>query len=437
MDCGMGEAAGYGEFKKGWPVVLSAMLGIGLGLSPLPFYTIGILAKPLAKAFGWGFGQIFFGVSISSIVVPLVSPIIGLLAERFGVRRVALTSLVLFGLSFMAFAASTGSLILFYLNWALVAHCGAGTLPITFTRAVNNRFETRKGLALGLSLLGTGLFGYFGVWYTAFVIAHFGWRAAYVAVGALPLLIAFPVAVLGFRDVGPARQTGAERRAEASARRAATPGMTAREAFADWRFWLIGCAFIPIAFAVGATIPNLANILKQNGFSPETAVGLASLIGLSVIVGRAAGGWLVDRFWAPGVAVVLIGIPAAACWVLAHGALSYGVTAAAVVLVGFAAGAEYDLMAFLTARYFGMKSYGVVYGALYGFFAVGSGFGPPVFGAAFDKSHSYVMPLSVAALAMFMGALALLGLGRYRTFSQPAGASILAEAEATADTRSV
>jgi predicted MFS family arabinose efflux permease len=427
------EATGYGEFKKGWPVVVSAMLGIGLGLSPLPFYTVGVLARPLAKAFGWGFGQIFFGVTITSIVVPFASPVIGFLSERVGVRRVALTSLVLFSLAFMAFSLSTGSLVLFYVNWALVALFGVGTLPITWTKAVNNHFEMRKGLALGLSLLGTGLFGYFGVWFTAWLIAHYGWRAAYVGVGALPLLIALPVAFFAFHDVGPARQTVAERRASAAARAAATPGMTAREAFLDWRFWLIGLAFVPIAFAIGATIPNLVNILKQNAFSPETAVGLASLIGLSVIVGRAAGGWLVDRFWAPGVAVALLGIPAAACWVLAHGPFNYSITAFAVFLVGFAAGAEYDLLAFLTARYFGMKSYSVIYGALYSFFAVGSGVGPPVFGAAFDKTHSYTVPLTLTAGVMFIGALALLALGRYRTFDQPKGAIIIAAAEATAD----
>jgi len=425
----------FDEFKTGWPVVLSALLGIGLGLSPLPFYTIGILAKPLAKAFGWGFGQIFFGVTITSMVVPLASPVIGLLTERFGVRRVALISLFLFSLSFMGFAVSNGSLVVFYTNWALVALFGVGTLPITWTRAVNNYFEIRKGLALGLSLLGTGLFGYFGVWLTAWLIATYGWRIAYVGIGALPLLIALPVAFFAFHDIGGAGQSGAERRASDAARQAATPGMPAREVFRDWRFWLIGFAFVPIAFTIGGSIPNLANILKQDGFSPAAAIGLASIIGLSVIVGRTAGGWLVDRFWAPGVGLLLLGVPAAACWLLGEGPLSYGPTATAVFLIGFAAGAEYDLLAFLVARYFGMKSYGVIYGALYSFFAVGAGIGPPIFGAAFDTSHSYAQPLAFAGASMLVGALALLFLGRYRTFAHTSGAQILAEAEATADSR--
>ena len=44
---------GYGEFKRGWPIVLSALLGIGLGLSPVPFYTLGSFAPQLASDFHW------------------------------------------------------------------------------------------------------------------------------------------------------------------------------------------------------------------------------------------------------------------------------------------------------------------------------------------------------------------------------------------------
>ena len=74
--------------------------------------------------------------------------------------------------------------------------------------------------------------------------------------------------------------------------------------------------------------------------------------------------------------------------------------------------------AFLVARYFGMKGYGGVYGALYGFFALGAGFGPVVFGAGFDKSGSYAGPLHVSAGLLLASAVLLLLLGRYRRFDQ-------------------
>ena len=104
------------------------MLGIGLGLSPVPFYSIGMLAPELHQAFGWEFGAIMGGLPIMTFAVLLASPAVGLLADRFGVRRVALISVALFALSFMGFALGTGSITLFYFNWALMAVWGAGTL---------------------------------------------------------------------------------------------------------------------------------------------------------------------------------------------------------------------------------------------------------------------------------------------------------------------
>jgi len=120
------------------------MLGIGLGLSPVPFYTMGNFAPVLAKEFGWSFGAIFAAFPILTGVVLLMSPLVGVLSDRYGVRLIALSSSVLFGLSFMSLALLNGNIHWFYATWGASAVVGAGSLPITWTRAVNNRFETRK-----------------------------------------------------------------------------------------------------------------------------------------------------------------------------------------------------------------------------------------------------------------------------------------------------
>lgn len=394
---------GSQEFRRGWGVVLAALLGIGLGLSPVPFYTIGMLAPELNKAFGWAFSAMMMGLPIMTLGVLVASPLVGLLADRFGVRRVALSSIVLFSLSFMAFGLNPGSITLFYLNWAVMAVVGAGTLPITWTRAVNNRFDVHKGLALGLSLIGTGIFGFMVKPLTAWLIAEHGWRAAYVAVGTLPLLIALPIAYLAFHD------------AEGSGGTAA--GLSFREALRSYRFWVLAFSFTLVSFSVGGLIPNMENILKTAGFARAEVVALVTLIGLSVTAGRLVGGWLIDRLWAPGVACVMIGLPAVACYLLASSELSVSAARGAIVMIGIAAGVEYDLMAFLVARYFGMKSYGAIYGAQYGFFALGAGLAPVVFGRAFDNTGNYNSVLLLSAVFLIVGAASLLALGRYRSFS--------------------
>lgn len=407
----MSKSVGYAEFRRGWPIVLSAFLGVGLGLSPLPFYTIGLLAPELAREFGWGIGQVFFGITVYTLATLVAGPLSGFLAGRYGTRRVALGSLVLFALSFMGFALSSGSLWAYYLLWVVVALLGAGTLPITWTRGVNAWFEQRKGLALGLALTGTGVFGVIAKPYTAWLIASFGWRGAYIGLGLLPLLIAAPVAYFLFRDVDgdPQRQ--------GSAARAEPQGLSLAETLRDWRFWLLGGAFILVSFALGGPIPNMENILKTSGFERSQILGMTAFIGLSALSGRLIGGWLIDRFWAPAVALVILCLPGLSCWIMAQGTMSQPTAMLSIVLIGFAVGVEYDLLAFLVARYFGMRAYTQIYALLYCCFAFGAGFGPAVFGWSFDKTGSYHAVLMAAAVGLVLGACSLLTLGRYRDFS--------------------
>lgn len=88
MDSNELKSVGFGEFRTGWPVVMAALFGIGLGLSPVPFYSIGMLAPELAKEFGWKFGDIMVGLPIMVFGVLIASPAVGWLADRHGVRRV-------------------------------------------------------------------------------------------------------------------------------------------------------------------------------------------------------------------------------------------------------------------------------------------------------------------------------------------------------------
>jgi MFS family permease len=348
---------------------------------------VGIFAPILAQQFGWSFAQIFAGITVQTVAVAALAPLAGVLSTRYGPRPVALISVVLFGFAFMAFALSNGSLAFYYGVWAAQAVLGVGTLPITWTRLINQRFDRHKGLALGLALMGTGLFGSISKPMVGWLIAHWGFRLAYVDY----------------------------------------PGIEAAEAVRHWRFWLIGMVFLVVSFAIAGPIPNMENILHVHGFAHGEIIGLTSLIGVSAIVGRLAGGWLLDLFWAPAVAVAILAMPCISCWLLALGTLGYGGAALSIALIGFSVGVEYDLLAYLTSRYFGLRSYATIYGFLYVFFGIGAGVGPMLFGWAFGLSHSYAPVLHVALVSLAGSALCLLALGRYPRFEEaavPAGLAV-------------
>ncbi|MBX2846758.1 MAG: MFS transporter [Acidiferrobacterales bacterium] len=409
----------YQEFSYAWRVVIASAVGIGLGLSPIPIYTLGVFALPLAEEFGWGIDKVMLALPILTICSLLLAPLVGLLVDKVGVRKVAITSVFMFSSSLMLHALNPGSYTYFLAMWAVVAVCGIGTLPITWTRAINHWFHDCRGLALGSALVATGLFGIVAKLYVASMIEAYGWRTAFVGLGMLPLLIALPVAWFFFRDVDdpsvpeeklPVMMTGSVNHLE--------QGHSTKGAFADWRFWLLCICFVVISFGVGGTIPNMENLMGSKGFERGDAIILASLIGYSVMVGRIAGGYLIDRFWAPIIALCLLILPAISCYILMQPSYTFMVAAIAILLIGLAAGAEQDLMAFLVARYFGMKNYGVIYGCMYAAFALGAGMGPYIFGRAYAQTGTYDNMLMYAGIAFVCGSIPLLTLGKYRYFNK-------------------
>lgn len=407
-----GETAQAGEFRRGWPVVLSAAIGIGLGLSPLPFYTIGVFVEPLSKEFGWTPSQIQLGLAVMTLTVVVVSPLVGWLADRVGARPIALVSVFLFGLSMAAFSLNEGDLNQYYMTWAAMGIMGAGTLPITWTRGVNSWFVANRGLALGFALVATGLGGALATQIAGRLTDQYGWRMAYYGVAALPLLVALPVALFMFSERKDA--------ADAPALARSSVGMTLGQAVLHWRFWVLALAFVPISLALGGVVPNLVPILTSEGFTREQAIGMASLIGIVVAVGRVGGGWLIDRFWAPRIAFIMLAAPVIGLIELSlPGSISENYALLAVVLIGLALGVEYDFMAFMTARYFGMRSYAAVYGALYGFFALGAGLGPVWYARMAEANGGdFGQALLIGGLMTMVGAALLPILGAYPDFKK-------------------
>ena len=400
----------------GWVVVAAAMVGLGLGLSPMPFYTIGMFAPELQKAFGWSFAALMGSISVQSLVVMATGPLAGLAVDRYGARPVALVSTVLFALCYMSLALSGGNLWLYYAQWVVMSTLGAGTLTATWTYTVNGWFERHRGLALGVASTGTGITGFLIKPFAAWLIGTYGWRTAFAVIGALPILIALPVIALFFRERGSA----APRTAAGRIARPEEPGLTLREALRHRTFWIMTLAFLLLAFALTAPTPNLENILRTRQFSLPQIGAITASFGLSVIAGRVVGGWLLDRFWAPGCAVAVLVAPLLGNWLLASPGTGAGTATAAVITLGLGAGFEFDLLAYMIARYFGRRAYGTIYGCFYTVIAFGGGLGPVVYGRIFDVTGRYDTALHTGMVCLAVGAVALLGMGAYPDWREPA-----------------
>jgi len=400
-------------------VLLASLLGIACGASPLPFNTLGFFIGPLQQEFGWSLRDISLGLTIYGVLGALLAPLFGSLADRHGVRPVALGSLAAFGLVFAGFALVPPSLAAFYGLWVLVGLVGIGSTPVTWSRAVNLWFFRRRGLALGSTLVGTSIAAMLLPPLTVWLIGRFGWRPAFPLLALLPLGLALPVGFALFREPRPD-----ERPQELSAvAREGSPllaGLTLAEARAGRQLWILLASILMIAFAYGGAVIHLPRMLEAGGYTPARAAPLMSLLGLSVLLGRIGSGLLLDRFWAPLVMLPLLALPAVACVLLMGQPPAPATAALAVVLLGLSSGAETDLIAYLAGRYFGMAHYGKIYGFLYMGFALATAASPAAYGWVRDATGSYDRMLATAAVLFVGGALLLLGLGRYPPHRIPA-----------------
>ncbi len=400
---------------RAWLVVVAAMIGVSVGLSPIPFYTIGMFAPELSSEFGWSFSSLMGSIAVQSIVVMIVSPFAGYAVDLFGARKVASVSLLCFGLCFMSLSLNKGSLTIFYIQWAVMAVLGAGTLSATWTYVVNGWFDKHKGLALGLASAGTGITGFLIKPFAAWLIEGFGWRTAFVVIGLLPIVIGVPVVLLFLKERRSFKKPDEIQSVDfdKNGKRENIEGYTLKQALMQRNFWLLAGAFLLIAFSLTAPTPNLENILRTHGFALTQIGAITASFGLAVIAGRLMGGWMLDRVWAPLCAFLILLIPAASCWVLSLSEVSPMMATLAVAGIGFGAGFEFDLLAYLINRYFGQRQYGLIYGSFYAIIALGGGLGPVVYGHFYDTIGTYSFSLVGGAMAVVSGGALLLLLGKY------------------------
>ena len=167
-----------------------------------------------------------------------------------------------------------------------------------------------------------------------------------------------------------------------------------------------------IGVAYGGAHIHMAQIAALHGFKAAGA-SVIGVVALGILAGRLIVGLLFDRFWAPAVAFAALLLPASACLLLMGSGGTLHLLMFGGFLLGFAAGAESDVIAFRAARYFGMAHYGRIYGFLYMPFGIGSAISPILYGAVRDHTGSYDAMLWAAMLMFACGGGLLLTLGRY------------------------
>ncbi len=396
----------------GWYVALACGLGLACGLASVITATFSIFLGPLRSEFGWTQSETFTGLLLVTAAVTIAAPFIGSLVDRFGAKRMILAGFLMEAAVIASFSTQTASLFAFYARYIALAILGLGTTHVAFLRVISVWFDRRRGLALGLTLAGLGVGGIIWPLLSQWAITAYGWRTAYVVVAlavatvgilSIGLVVRDSPASMGLLPDGDAQPTAP---GAGPAVAAAQTGFTLAETMRQGHFWLMLAAFLLIGLVVQSLILHLVPMLVMRDVAPMRAAQAQSLVAAALIVGRLAAGMLMDRFFAPRVAIAFLVGPIVGISLLASGASGTGAFLAGM-LTGLAAGAEVDVTAFLASRYFGLKYFSRTYAWFYSAYSAGAGLGPLLTAQAVERYGDYTEILYVHAGLLILAALML------------------------------
>jgi MFS family permease len=386
---------------------LGATIGLAFGPSVISTLTSGLYIPPIQKEFGWTRTDVSFAFTIVAYMVVLMSPLQGFLVDRFGPRRVILTSIPLFGASLAALYFTPADKTIYYILWGLTPVLGVGLWPIAYLQAVTPWFDRKLGLALGCANAGIGLGStLLPILVIGPMIAHYNWRYALLALAALVVFVSWPIVAFCLREPSATDAAAVKQRA---AKRSF--GIPFDQAMRDRTFMLLNVVF----FLLGLTATSLSSqqvaLLRDAGWSAAETTTLATTFGLGLLFARVAVGFVIDHVFAPRVMMTVSIGGAIACLLYAtHPELGY----ISALLVGFLLGAEFDVLAFLIKRYYGSVAYGRIYGVIFGVFYLGSGIGINAFARLHDAYGNYHAALYAAAGVLAASAILLVMMPRYR-----------------------
>ena len=381
----------------GWAVTGAAFTGVMVSFSPIVPYTFSLFLNPLHNAFGWKHEALGAAFALAAITVAAVSPLIGLMLDRFPPRRILLPAIVIFACAMASLSGLSGNITRYYLTYFVLGLVANGTAQFAYTRTVLTWFDRRRGFALAVILTGSGVGALIIPPLTEWMIETHGWRSAYQMLGAIALL-GLPLTALLVRN---RPQPAAHDRAHPTA-----DGATIAQALASPVFWILAGIILLGAFSENGLVTNLAAILTEHGVSARFAALALSARGAAGILGRLGTGLLIDRFSPQRIQTVILLLSAIGIVLLAFASTPVVALCGAAIL-GVGLGSEADVAPYLLARYFGRRHFSMLYGLTWTAYAIGGATGPLTMGRLYDIAGSYQIRFVLYMACAAFGAMAL------------------------------
>jgi MFS family permease len=378
----------------GWVVVAAAFILMFVGFGAA--YSFAAFFSAFEAEFGASRGHIALVFSVAAFLWFTSGAPGGVLADRFGPRRVALAGVACLAAA-LAIASVAGSITVLYVTYSVGMGIGVGLVYVPSVGAVQPWFGANRALASGIAVAGIGAGNIIGPLLAAWWIERLGWRGAYVALSIFVLLLG-GAAALAIKGQPPLKAQAAE-------------GSALRVALRTRAFWLLYASLVFSCVGIFVPMVHLGPYAQDAGHTAAQGVTLVSLIGLGSLLGRFTIGGFADQLGrVPTLTISYFGLGAMlVLWLFAS---SYWLLALFAVVFGMCYGASVALLPTIVMDLYGARAVSGIIGFLYTGAGVGTLFGPWLAGVAYDKLGSYSVPIAAGALFSFVAAACALYLVR-------------------------
>jgi sugar phosphate permease len=407
----------------GWWIVSSCFL-ISLLIGGIVVFGFTAFFEPIANEFHWSYAQISLASSLRGAEVGLLAPLIGLIVDRWGPRKLMFGGTILIGLGLILLTYTT-TLGMFYVAFGLVAVGTSGSSPTVVMTAVAHWFRRKVGIATGIMVSGFAL-GALLVPVIVSLIDVFDWRTTFFILAICIWVIGLPLSLLvrhkpeqyGYLPDGE-QNNAVIAHVKPATTQTDDVNIGAKQALKSRSFWHIG---LPLTFqflVVSTVIVHVMPYLSSVGIARSTSGMVAMVIPLTSIVGRLGSGWLGDRFskirLSSGFLIILCGgllflsyVTDEAKWLLVP----------FILLFGIGWGGNITMRAALLREYYGRSRFGTILGFLMGMTAVGAIVGPLFAGLAYDNWGSYQAAWLIYACLIFLALIIMATTPRVDTNAQ-------------------
>lgn len=395
----------------GWWVAAGAFLVIFIGYGT--FYSFPVFYPAFVQQFGWSRTEVSLGGALALLVTGLVSPLVGVLADRRGARFTMIAGTVLVAVA-MAAISQVQQLYHLYAVAVLfgVGLAGFSILPVQMLMA--KWFHRKRGLATGLVISGMGLGGTASSVVVAALLADHTWRVVFMWQAAFLLLVSLPVAWWIVRE-NPSEMSlepdgTALGRPVAGPLRTSTParGSSFREAIRTAAFWFLSASIFCAMFAAIAVIQHLVLYLRGLGYELSFASRMLSLLLLASVAGRVGLGYVSDHLTRWRTLLLAYGLLTVGTSLLLVVQSESGLMVM-VVLIGLGYGGSIVLLTLSVVELFGTQSIGKILGTILVLFTAGGSLGPIVVGHLSDRFNDY--HYAFVAIVVAAAAAVLTGFG--------------------------